>query len=102
MRLLIVFHVPSQTVFGFLYLGDSAGSPYIKNKEKILCIKDPKFLGLKDLKSPSRFKRLAIRYEAGTIVIDLPERVSDYTYSCINTPGPRDWAIQQELENQFH
>jgi len=100
MRLLVVFNVPSQTVFGFLYLGKTAGDPYIK--EKKLCIEDPKFSGLKDLKTPSDFERINPKYEAGTIVIDLPGSVSDYTYSCINTPGPRDWAIQLEWENKFH
>ena len=101
MRLLIVFHIPSQTVFGFSYLGKSAGSPYIKCKEKKLCIEDPKFSGLKELKTPSRFERLKLRYESGTIIIDLPGRVSDFTYSHINTPGPRDLVIEEERNKRF-
>ena len=97
MRLLILFDVGSKTVIGFFYLGKTAGAPYAKDGN--IFIRDPRFSGLMELKTPSRFERLKHRYESGMIIIDVP--VSDFTYSCVNTSGPRDLIIEKEWKKLF-
>lgn len=99
MKFLVVFDDDAQIVLGFLPLNDSAGSPYIRGRK--ICINDSKFSGLKPLKTESRFERLNPRYESGTLIIEVSENVSDFGYSILVTPGPRDTAIERLWKERY-